>query len=160
MEIQSLWLTHISRTGTFGQNDLLLSPPTSHCRQPHRSPNEHPPLGMLVWLLDFFFNYKYKLLQILTHFLFYYVYLFVYMGGTLMHACGGHTHCVLMTVLTSYSSPAPLWDPGSNSGCQVCLEVSLSAICRATSSAPFFLFNTYVQSAPGSTRRYLADRYY
>lgn len=94
------------------------------------------PLGMLVWLLDFF-NYKYKLLQILTHFLFYYVYLFVYMGGTLMHACGGHTHCILKIVLTSYSSPAPLWDPGSNSGCQVCLEVSLSAICRATSSAPF-----------------------
>lgn len=119
------------------------------------------PLGMLVWLLDLFFNYKYKLLQILTYFLFYYVYLFVYMwGGTLMHACGGHTHCVLMIVLTSYSSPAPLWDPGSNSGCQVCLEVSLSSICRATSSAPFFLFNTYVQSVPGSTGRYLADRYY
>lgn len=100
------------------------------------------PLGMLVWLLDFFFNYKYKLLQILTHFSFLLcVLVCVYVGGgALMHACGGHTHCVLMIVLTSYSSPAPLWDPRSNSGCHFCLEVSLSAICRAISPAPLFHF--------------------
>lgn len=157
MGIQSLLLTHIARTGTFGLNDLLLSPPSSHCRQPHRSPNEHLRNASLA--LRFFLTININCYRSLLIFLFYYVYLFVYMwGGTLMRACGGHTHCVLMIVLTSYSSPAPLWDPGSNSGCQVCLEVSLSAICRATSSAPLFLFNMYVESVPGSTRRYRADR--
>lgn len=159
MGIQSLGLTHISRTGTFGQNDLLWSPPPSHCRQPHSSPNEYPPLRNASLALRFFLTININCYRSLLIFLFYYVYLFVYMWGeALMHACGGHTHGIQRTVLTSYSSSAPLWDPGSNSGCRICLEVSPSAICQAT-SAPFFLLNMYVERVPGSTRRYIADRH-
>lgn len=88
-------LTHISRTGTFGQNDLLLSPPTSHCRQPHRSPNEHPPLRNASLALRFFLTININCYRSLLIFLFYYVYLFVYMWGGDAHAClwRAHTLC-------------------------------------------------------------------
>lgn len=49
------------------------------------------PLGMLVWLLDFF-NYKYKFLQILTHFSFLLCVLVCVYGGGDAHACLWRAH--------------------------------------------------------------------